>query len=394
MPKRKELTPSIEGADALARLLDDFDYEVEGDDFLLYELSNLIEEDRANFEDEGFRRVVDAGIRQHFEERPGLRGRMWARLRLALPDLSESTKRIALRTIRALEDMDFPLHNVSLVVRTYTAYMFRRLEEAADQPATPEEDARALIERWRDGQIIREEMMKRLKHIGGPAVGPVADLLFDSSEDREAVETSIEILGGIRTSSSARVLAHVIADPVLPEDLEMRTYGLVKSMWPLPRHYILYTLATHTHEDLSFRWFQLLVESDELAAVDMILEEVLVHAGNPAYTEDLKAIVELLRLSRDPDVEEKVVAVLNAEDTPPPGVTLLEEFASRFTPSAQPAENPWAAASRQADLNRKYLAAAKLYDSGKHEDARRVLDSIVGQDPQHPFARALKDMPG
>ena len=69
----------------------------------------------------------------------------------------------------------------------------------------------------------------------------------------------------------------------------------------------------------------MLVESDELTAVELIFEEVFVHAGNLAYHEDLKAIIELLRLSHDPDVEQKLVAVLNSAEMPPEGVKLLQD---------------------------------------------------------------------
>src|SRR6185436_4295941 len=241
---------------------------------------------------------IDEGIRAHVEEKLDVRAKMATRLRKESSRLDEPTGRIALRTVRALEDVEFPLHNISLIVRTYTAYLFRRLQEAADQPGELEQEARQLIERWHKGEILREEMTKRLKQIGRPAVAPLADLLFEAPEDRMASEMAIETLGALRYPSSARVLAHSILEPILDEDLEAKAYQLTRALWPLPRRYVLYTLAPHTHEDLSFRWFQLLVESDELAAVDMILEEVLVHAEDTAYQEDLRSIIELLRLSR------------------------------------------------------------------------------------------------
>ena len=53
---------------------------------------------------------------------------------------------------------------------------------------------------------------------------------------------------------------------MLEEDLEMTAYAFLRAMWPLPRHYIFYFLKLHTHEDIPFRWFQLLMDSEEPAA--------------------------------------------------------------------------------------------------------------------------------
>src|SRR5690349_5303950 len=120
------MKPNAESADILADLFADVDYHVETDDFVMYEVSRLIEEDRASFEDEEFRRVIDEGVQAHVEERPEIRAGLAMRLRQASATLDDSTRRIAQRTIRALEDMEFPLRNVSLIVRTYTAYIFGR----------------------------------------------------------------------------------------------------------------------------------------------------------------------------------------------------------------------------------------------------------------------------
>src|SRR5689334_17488838 len=100
----------------LARLFDDFDYRVETDEFVLYEIDRLIEEDRASFEDEEFRRVIDEGIRQHIEERLEIRSAMAVRLRTALPRFDSSAQKVGRRTLRALEDIRSPLHSASIVV--------------------------------------------------------------------------------------------------------------------------------------------------------------------------------------------------------------------------------------------------------------------------------------
>jgi hypothetical protein len=388
--RKRESRPTSDSADALANLIEGIDYRVDTDDFVLYELARLIEEDRASFEDEEFRRIIDGGIRTHVEERPDIRAKMAMRLRQSLANLDESAKRIARRTIHALEDMEFPLLNVSLVVRTYTAHIFRRLQDAADQSGDLDAESRSLLERWHTGEILREEMTKRLRAIGPPAVGPLADLLFEAPEDRMASEMAIETLGAIRCASSARVLAHAILEPILEEDLEARAFALTRSLWPLPRHYILYTLSAHTHEDLSFRWFQLLIESNELLAVDLILDELLVHADSPAYHEDLKALLELIRLSHDPDVEEKIVAVLNSEDTPREAARILEGFASSLRTLRPSSDNPWARATQLAEVNRQYLSAAKLHDSGRTPEALRALEEILQREHGYPFAVGLK----
>jgi len=134
------------------------------------------------------------------------------------------------------------------------------------------------------------------------------------------------------------------------------------------------------------------VECDELSAVDRILEEVTVHATQPPYVEDLKTIIELLRLSHDPQVEEKILAVLNAPDTPKPAVVLLQDFVSRFRPSSVPADNPWSRADKLAALNKRYIAAAQLFDSGKTGQAKAAVDAILQDEPGYPFAAALREL--
>jgi hypothetical protein len=388
--RKKDDTSSTPNADVLAELFTDFDFGVSTGHFLIYELAALIDEDRASFEDEDFRRIIDSGIHEHVEDNVETRARMAAILREAFPGLEISSRQIASRTIRALEDVSFPLQNVSLVVRTYTAYMFRRLQDAADTPTELEDEAARLIERWKNGEILREQMTRRLKEIGDPAVGPIGDMLFEAPDDAMTAETAIDLLADIRTLPSSRILAFAVSEPILAEALEMKTYALARATWPMPRSFILSKLSSHDHEDLSFRWFQLLIESDELTAVDMVLDEVLAHSSNPEYTEDLKAILELLRLSRDPDVEAKLVAQLNDPETPPEGVALIQEFVSRFQPPLPPADNPWTRHARALEVNQKYLEAAKLFDSGRLDDSKRAVEAVLKRDPEYPFALTLK----
>src|SRR5438067_6676445 len=62
--------------------VDNFDYQVPCDDFLLYELGRLIEEDRASFEDDELRRMIDAGMHEHIERRLDVRAELARRLRV------------------------------------------------------------------------------------------------------------------------------------------------------------------------------------------------------------------------------------------------------------------------------------------------------------------------
>ncbi len=346
----------------LENVLEGFDYRVECDDFLLYELGRLIEDDQASFEDEEFREVIDEGIHEHIDTHPELRAGMAMRLRTALPNLNEKARHAAMRVLRAIEDMEFPLRDVAMVLQTYTNYLFQKLEDCAGEGPSREAE--------------------------------IADALFDSLDDRTAVETALHNLGSIRSAVSARILAHLISEPMLEEDLEMKAYELVRSMWPLPRHYILYSLKAHNHEDIPFRWFQLLVECNAPAAVERILEEVRAHAEDPNFREDLLALIELLAKSADPATEEKIMQVLNDPEAPPEAVRMLEEFlktSARHQPNRTDA-TLWEAHRRLQSANKKYQAVAKLLDSGRKADAVRKLDELLKEVPEYPFAVMLKGM--
>ena len=112
----------------LENVLANFDYQVDCDDFLLYELGRLIEEDRASLDDEEFREIIDEGIHEHVERRLELRAEIAKRLRQDLPGIAESDRTTAIRVLRAVEDIDFPLRDVALILTTYTSYLFRKLE--------------------------------------------------------------------------------------------------------------------------------------------------------------------------------------------------------------------------------------------------------------------------
>ncbi len=344
----------------LENVLDGFDYRVECDDFLLYELGRLVEEDRATLDDEEFREIIDEGIHEHIETRLDIRAQIAMRIRTAFPDMEQTAQTTARRVLNAIENTESPLRDVALVLKTYTGYLLERLESCASQPVPPEAE--------------------------------VADRLFDSLDDRKAVDAALKTLGSIRSAVSSRILAHVISEPMLEEDMELKAYDLVRTLWPLPRHYIVYSLKSHDHDDIPFRWFQLLIESGDSDGVDRILEEVKAHIEDPNFREDLLVLIELLSKSSDPQTEEKIMQVMNDPETPPQASQMLEQF---LKTSARPGPKPddaavWERRARQQATNKKYQAVVKLLDSGRKADAIRKLDDVLKDDPQYPFAVMLK----
>jgi hypothetical protein len=334
---------------------DGFDYRVNCGDFLLYELGRLIEEDKASFDEQEFQTVIATGIYEHIERRLNVRAEMAMRLRTQ-PGAKPG------RLLHAIEDIEAQLRDFPEIIESYTGYLVVRLEECVD--------------------LESEER-----------ITTAADTLFEFTGDRDAAQAALDILGSTPSAVSARVLTHAISEPLLPEDLELAAYAHVRSMWPLPRPYILYLLKAHTHEDLPFRWFQLLVECDEPSAVDRILEEAIVHGDDPAFREDVMVLLELLGRTRDPETEEKILQVLNSEETPRAAVEMLEAFLKETKTQRHKDTKPeaWAALDRAYAANRKYLAAAKLFDSGKKEESAQALDELLREDPQYPFALMLRN---
>jgi hypothetical protein len=339
--------------------LDNFDYRVQCDDFFLYELGRLIEEDRASLEDEEFRRMIDAGIHEHVERRVETRAGIAARLRKLRP--------LPARVLHLVEDIEASLRDVPLIIESYTKYLLERLEKCVEE---------------------RDETSQE-------RVEAAAELLLESPEDPSSAETAIETLGSIQSPASSRVLAYAISEPMLEEDLEMKAYACLRAMWPLPRPYILYSLKPHTHEDIPFRWFQLLVDCNEPSAVDRILEEVVAHANDTNYREDLLALVELLAEARDPETEEKILQVFNSEETPRSAREILEAFLKNTRTRRHKDSNtsdPWAGLDRLYAANKKYLAAANLFDAGRKAEADRKLDDLLKDHPHYPFAVTLKQL--
>ena len=360
---KKQETHPVESLESVTAVIAGFDYRVEPDDFVLYELARMIEEDRASLDDEEFRRLIDEGIREHVEENMQVRAELAGILRTAMREIAPSARPVAIRVIHVLEDADSDLRNVGVVVRTYTAYLFDRLQNPG--VASPEQDQ----------------------------AGRAADRLFDAPEDRATARTAIAVLASLRSSVSARILAHVVSEPMLEEDLEGEAFAALHGLWPLARHYMLYRLRNHTHEDLPYRWFRLFMDVGEPAAVDLVLEELRAHGENPAYREDLSALVGLLLNSRDPETQDKVMALLNSPQTPRAIAAMLEDFLKEYRPPAPSlVYSPWARQTQLAELNRKYKAAAKLFDMGRVEEALRALDEILAVDPEYAFALMLKSL--
>lgn len=395
MPAKKSHTsgskPSIgESVDIIAQTIAGFDFNIAFDDFVLFELHRLIEEDRASFEDEEFRILIDEGIQQHVEDNLEIRAGLAGVLRNTISDMDSATQIIARRVIRALENTGYDLRNAGVVVRTYTACLFERFQSLEDTSRV-EEESRSLIEAWTGGTLSTEELSARLRVLGGSAVGPLAELLFNAPENRGIAEMAIRVLSGIHSAISARVLAHLIAEPMLDEDLEMMAYASVRETWPLARPFILHSIDAHAHEDLPFRWFQLLIEVQDLTAGQRIYDELCVHGAKAVFHEDLWALTLLLAQSRDAEIEEQVLEWLNSPNTPAPVVPMLQEFLKDYRkPTASKAPNPWEERTRMQSLNEDYVAAAELWDAGKIEEAQAALDRILQKDAGYPFARMLK----
>jgi hypothetical protein len=377
--------------DALAALAANFDYRVDPEDFILYELARAIDEDRASFNDPEFQALIDEGIREHVENNRTVRAELTGVFSAARESMNPEIRPVADRLIGALEDPESELRGAAVVVQTYTAYLFKQLEwpEGQQHPATDLADGQ--IGEWRSGRLTPDELLAGLTTLGPGAVAPAADLLFDL-ENPASARVAIEALGQIGSTPAARALAHAISEPMLDEDLEQLAFERLRALWPLPRHYMLVMLRRHEHEDLPVRWFQLFAECVELEAVDRTLEEFSRHAADPAHHEDLATILEFLRTSGDPAISAKIVDALNDQEMARDGVVMLEEFLKtwREPDSAAAANNPWRRRARLDDVHRRYQAAAQLADAGRTPEAIAALDALLAEEPGYPFATMLK----
>ena len=210
-----------------------------------------------------------------------------------------------------------------------------RLESA--EPLSADDSLISTIDGWRTEQIGRDALIAALGNVNSPGVPVVAELLFEAANDAEIASEAIRALSrcsasqvatrGAESHSAARALAYAVSEPFLDEPIEAQACAALRNSWPAARTYILYNLRKHSHEDIPFRWMELLAVGGELRAVDRILEEVLIHAGNPDYREDLMAALDLINSSEDPGRAGKVLRLLEGPQVPPETATLLEEWA-------------------------------------------------------------------
>jgi hypothetical protein len=275
--------------------------------------------------------------------------------------LSGDAETVALRVVHAIEDVTADLCNVAVLVHNYTTYLLSRLEQL-DADTT-------------DERIIT-----------------AADLLFESTGDRTSAEAALGVLCANPSAVSARILAHAISEPLLEEDLEARAFEALKAAWPSPRHYLFYNLREHPHEDIPIRWFQLFVEVDEPATVELVLEELRAHGENPGHQEDLAALMEVLHGCRDPELEEKILGTINGPSTSPAVLALLNKFLEEHHPAQTAAPPAWALQRQLLELNQQYVAAASLFERGDQTQAMMALDEILATHPDYPFALALKEV--
>jgi hypothetical protein len=386
-PRDKE-EEILEAAARIADALHGFDFQVDAEDFAFYELSRLIDEGQASFEAEEFRRLIDEGIRTHVEDRPEIRAALAGKLRAA-STMPPSVRAVAMRVVHALENDAADLTNAGALVLAYTAYLFEHLPAVSGEDLAREQECRAAIEHWRAGKTTRDDTAALLKQHGLAAVGPTADLLFGATEDRVAAQTAIEVLAAIRSPVTARVLAHAVSEPLLDEDVESAAFQLLRSSWPLARNYMLHQLRAHSHEDIPILWFQILVQVDEPLAVDLALEEYRAHGHANEFREDLSALADVLESSRDPEMEDKIMAAIN-DPAAHESVRILLSALLQQHRLPDPDAQPWATRMRSRILNEKYRHAAALFDSGRVTEASAILDDILVQHPRHAFAVMLR----
>jgi hypothetical protein len=336
----------VDSTDLLAEYLEDLVLPVEPDGFLLFELGRLVEDGDLTFENDEFRLLIEQGILLSVDPDLDLRARMTESLRRNSAKMSPRARRITPEVIGAIEDADFSLDQVGAIVRCYTNRLIGELEattgdsaseEPADKEPAGQEHARLQIEAWKKGTLDRQALFRELEKSGSDQVPAVADLMFDSLDDSEAVDIALELLQTMPSPLAARVVAYMVSEPILEEAQEVRARQILKEFWPLPRTYMLYRLKQHTHEDLPFRWLELLIEMHELRAVDRILEELVAHARNENYKEDLLAILTLLDRSPDPGVIGKLLRLMTDDSALEAPLDILEEWLES-SPLAQPIE--------------------------------------------------------
>ena len=306
-------------------VVDDIRFPIEPDDFLLQELGRLIEDGESSLETEDFHFVISQGIRLHVNPNIELRARLAEALRRAQPGMRGPVRRVAHAVVGAIEDVDFSLEVVGTVVRGYTNQLLEAVEQMSSAPGV-DEDGREWIQQWTKGALDRMTLVGRFRDAKSAGVPAVADLLFDSLEDPTRIDAALELLSAIGTPVAGRVLAYAISEPILEEAQEERARESLRVVWPLVLPYVLYNLRRHSHEDIPFRWLELLVETDNTRAVDRILEEVVAHARSESYHEDLLTALPLLDRSNDPGIVGKLLRLVTRVSLPEEAIELIQRW--------------------------------------------------------------------
>ncbi len=315
----------VDSVELFENLVESVRFPIESDNFLLQELGHLIQDGDPSYEDDDFHFVIKQGIRLYVDPDVDLRAQLVGSLRQAYAGMKGASGRVAHTIIGAIEDVDFSLDVVGAVVQGYTNQLLRTLEDMTEDESV-EENARKWIELWTEGTLEEPALLERFRGIGSDGVPAVADLLFDSLEDPIRNNTALNLLSMIHTPVAAQVLAYTISEPILEEKQEEIARKILRELWPMALPYVLYNLRRHAHEDIPFRWFELLIDTDNTRAVDRILEEVVAHGRSDNYREDLLAILPLLDRSNDPGVAGKLLRLMTEDSLPKESVGLIEQW--------------------------------------------------------------------
>ncbi len=306
-------------------LIEGVEFGIKPDNFFIQEMGRLIQDGATSFEDEDFHYLIKQGIRLDVNPNVDLRAELSESLRRACPDMKGPARRIARTVIGAVEDVDFSLDVVGTVVHGYTTQLLKALERDTYDDGI-DAQARVWVEQWAAGGLDRQDLLNRFCEVGSEGVPAVADLLLDTLDDAERVETALDLLAAVHTPVAAQMLAHVVSEPILEEHQEERARKILKDLWGMAIPYVLYNLRRHIHEDIPFRWLELLIETDYTRAVDRILEEVVAHARSASHREDLLSLLPLLDRSNDPGVVGKLLRLLAEGALSDEALELIEQW--------------------------------------------------------------------
>lgn len=314
------------------------------DPYLVFELGRLLEEGKATLGHQEFRFLIRQGVRLEYDRDVSVRASFVEALRRT----KEGSSEILTQVIGAIEDIDFPLDRIGVIVRHYSERLFGGLAKTGPEAAAEE--------------ITR-----------------IVDQLFESPEDPGAARSAITRLEEISRRSPGshecgigqRALAYAVSEPLLEEDLEEHACSVLRAAWPASRNFVLYNLRKHLHEDIPIRWLELLFAAGELRAVERVLEEVLSHAADPEYREDLLVSLDLIRRSKDPGRSGKLLRLLSGPHTPTASRALLRD---------------WADSSPEAD----FLQAARRETTYDFVHLNQDLSSFVASLPGLGLSEAFR----